>query len=165
METKEAYVSNLESIEVYRKMIELSDGISLSQICNITHLEPHTIQNWVKRGYIPHPIKKKYYLKHLARTLLINTLKNCMYIEDINSLMVYINGDVDDESDDIIGDDDLYELFFNLIKSIDDIKEIDNVINLKVEGKKLNICMKTMIYAYYGSLMSKKSDYYLKLTK
>jgi len=165
MQKKTSYSNKLESIDVYKKMIELGDGISLSQICNITSIEPHTIQNWVKRGYIPHPINKKYYLKHLARTLLINALKDCMYIEDVKSLMVYINGDVDDESDDIIGEDDLYKLFYDLISSIDDIEKIETIVDKDVKNKKLNVCMKAMLYAYYGSLLSKKSEGYLNLTK
>lgn len=164
MKSKKTYLK-FESIDVYKKMIELGNGISLSQMCNITKLEPHTIQNWVKRGYIPHPINKKYYLKHLARTLLISALKECMYLEDIESLMVYINGDVDDESDDIIGEEDLYNLFTNLIEAIDDINNIESIVDKKVKDKKLNVCMKAMTYAYYGSLMSKKSSEYLQLAK
>lgn len=164
MKSKKTYLK-FESIDVYKKMIELGNGISLSQMCNITKLEPHAIQNWVKRGYIPHPINKKYYLKHLARTLLISALKECMYLEDIESLMVYINGDVDDESDDIIGEEDLYNLFTNLIEAIDDINNIESIVDKKVKDKKLNVCMKAMTYAYYGSLMSKKSSEYLQLAK
>ena len=164
MKSKKTYLK-FESIDVYKKMIELGNGISLSQMCNITKLEPHTIQNWIKRGYIPHPINKKYYLKHLARTLLISALKECMYLEDIESLMVYINGDGDDESDDIIGEEDLYNLFTNLIEAIDDINNIESIVDKKVKDKKLNVCMKAMTYAYYGSLMSKKSSEYLQLAK
>ncbi len=120
------------------------------------------IQNWVKRGYIPHPISKKYFTKHLARILLINALRECMYIEDIGSLMVYINGDVDDESDDIISEEDLYKLFSNLVYEINDLNSIEEIINKKVKDEKLNKCMKIMIYAYMASEMSKKSQTYLQ---
>lgn len=148
--------------DAYKQMIELGDGLTLSQICKISNLQPHMIQNWVKRGYIPHPIKKKYYIKHLSRILLINALRECMYIEDIGSLMVYINGDVDDESDDIISEEELYKLFESLINSITDLNKIDQVINTKVKNKRLNSCMKVMVYAYVASEMSKKSQTYLK---
>ncbi len=151
-----------EGFEAYKKMIELGDGISLGQICNITKLEPHLIQNWVKRGYVPHPINKKYYTKHLARILLINALRECMYIEDIGSLMYYINGDVDDESDDIISEEKLYKLFSKIIYEIDDLNKIENIVNKNIKNRKLNTCMKVMIYAYYSSEMSKKSDMYLQ---
>lgn len=157
--------TKLESIDTYSKMIDMGNGISLSQVCNITGLEPHMIQNWVKRGYVPHPINKKYYIKHLSRILLINALKECMYIEDIGSLMVYVNGDVDDESDDIISEKELYKLFENLVNSIDDLNKIQETVNKKVKAKKLNICMKVMCYAYYSSELSKKSSNYLSLIK
>ena len=161
----DSYYENAGGFETYKQMIELGNGITLSQICNITKLEPHVIQNWVKRGYIPHPVNKKYYTKHLARILLINALRKCMYIEDIGSLMVYINGDVDDESDDIISEEDLYKLFSNLVYELDDINDIESLINTKVKDEKLNNCMKVMVYAYVASEMLKKSQSYLQLTK
>ena len=161
----ENYSTNGKDFEAYKQMIELGDGLTLSQICNITKLQTHMIQNWVKRGYIPHPINKKYYVKHLSRILLINALRECMYIEDIGSLMVYINGDVDDESDDIISEEDLYKLFSNLVFEIDDFNKIEETINEKVKDKKLNKCMKVMIYAYVASEMSKKSQTYLQQIK
>ena len=161
----QANYENKEAFEAYKQMIELGNGVTLSQICNITKLEPHMIQNWVKRGYIPHPIAKKYYTKHLARILLINALRECMFIEDIGSLMVYINGDVDDESDDIISEEDLYKLFSSLIYEIEDINSLEKIIDKKVENKKLNTCMKVMIYAYYAGELSKRSQNYLQKTK
>ena len=158
----DSYYKDKKAFEAYKQMIELGNGLTLSQICNITNLEPHMIQNWVKRGYIPHPINKKYFTKHLARILLINSLRECMRIEDVGSLMVYINGDVDDESDDIISEEELYKLFESLINSITDLNKIDQVINTKVKNKRLNSCMKVMVYAYVASEMSKKSQTYLK---
>ena len=155
----------VEGFDAYKQMIEIGDGISLSQVCKITGLEPHMIQNWVKRGYVPHPQNKKYYTKHLARVLLINALRECMYIDDIGSLMVYINGDVDDESDDIISEEELYKLFTNLLNKIDDLNNIDKIVDKNVKDKKLNTCMKVMIYAYIASEMSKISQTYLQQTK
>ena len=151
-----------EGFEAYKQMIELANGISLSQICNICSLEPHMIQNWVKRGYIPHPINKKYFTKHLARILLINALRECMYIEDIGSLMVYINGDVDDESDDIISEEDLYKLFSSLVYKLDDLDKVEELVDTEIKDEKLANCMKAMIYAYISGIMSKKSQSYLE---
>lgn len=150
-----------ELFETYKQTIETTNGLSLNQICNITKLQPHMIQNWVKRGYIPHPINKKYYVKHLARILLINALRECMYIDDINSLMVHINGDVDDESDDIISEEDLYMLFSNIIYKLDDLAKVEQLVDKEVKNKKLNKCLKVMVYAYISSLMSNKSKAYL----
>lgn len=160
-----SYYKNIEGFEVYKQMIEIGNGISLSQICNITKLEPHMIQNWVKRGYVPHPINKKYYTKHLARVLLINSLRECMIIEDIGSLMVNINGDVDDESDDMISEEDLYKLFSNIIYELNDLNKIEELVDKKVKDEKLNNCMKVVVYAYVASQMSKKSNHYLQKTR
>ena len=161
----ESYSKNGKDFDAYKQMIELGNGLTLSQICNITKLQSHMIQNWVKRGYVPHPQNKKYYVKHLSRILLINALRQCMYIEDIGSLMVYINGDVDDESDDIISEEDLYKLFANLVYEINDLNNIETTIDKQVKDEKLNKCMKVMVYAYVASEMSKQSQKYLQQTK
>lgn len=161
----DSYYTGTKGFDTYKQMIEIGNGLSLSQVCSITKLEPHMIQNWVKRGYVPHPQNKKYYTKHLARILLINAERECMYIDDIGSLMVYINGDVDDESDDIISEEELYKLFTNLLNKIDDLNNIDKIVDKSVKDKKLNTCMKVMIYAYIASEMSKISQTYLQQTK
>ena len=161
----DSYYKNDEAFETYKQMIELGNGLTLSQICNITKLEPHMIQNWVKRGYIPHPINKKYYTKHLARILLTNALRECMYIDDIGLLMVYVNGDVDDESDDIISEEDLYKLFSSIIYKLNDINDAEKIVDENVKDKKVNYAMKVMVYAYIASEMSKKSNSYLQKLK
>ena len=35
----------------------LTGGLVLSQVAQLTGLEPHTIQNWVKRGFLAPPEK------------------------------------------------------------------------------------------------------------
>lgn len=155
------YYSSDDGFENYKKMIELADGISLSQMCNITNLEPYVIQNWVKRGYVPHPINKKYYTKHLARTLLINSLRECMYIEDIGSLLNYINGDVDDEKDDLVSEEELFKTFSSIIYKLNDVNDVELIINKEIENPKLNKCIKAMVYAYISSIWAKKSKSYL----
>ena len=153
---------NSKVFDTYKEMIEIGNGLSLSQVCSITNLEPHMIQNWVKRGDIPHPIKKKYYSNHLARILLINSLRECMYIEDIKSLMTDINGDVDDQSDDRISEEELYKLFSNIVYELDDLNKIDELVDKHVKDSVINKSIKVMIYAYVSSQMSKKSSSLLK---
>ena len=151
-----------KAFDTYKQMIEIGNGLSLNQICNITHLKPHMIQNWVKRGDIPHPIKKKYYSNHLARILLINSLRECMYIEDIKKLMTKINGDVDSQDDDLISEEELYRRFSSIVYELDDLNRIDEIIDHKCKNKIINKSLKVMIYAYVGSQMSKKSSELLK---
>ena len=50
-------------------------GIVLSQVAAITGLEPYTVQNWVKRGFLPPPDHKRYNMNQLCRILTINMLK------------------------------------------------------------------------------------------
>lgn len=92
----------------------LGGGIVLSQVSGITGLEPYTVQNWVKRGFLPPPEKKRYTLRQLCRIININMLKSILPMERICGLLTYINGHLDDESDDIIDDSKLYFMFVEL---------------------------------------------------
>jgi DNA-binding transcriptional MerR regulator len=92
----------------------LGGGIVLSQVSGITGLEPYTVQNWVKRGFLPPPEKKRYSLRQLCRIININMLKSVLPMERICSLLTYINGHLDDVSDDIIDDSQLYFMFVEL---------------------------------------------------
>ena len=49
-------------------------GLVLSQVAEITGLAPHTIQNWVKRGFVPPPRGKRYARDQLSRLLIINKI-------------------------------------------------------------------------------------------
>ena len=92
----------------------LGGGMVLSQVAAVTGLEPYTIQNWVKRGFLTKPQGKKYTLRQLCRILNINMLKDALRMEEICGLMAYINGHLDDESDDLIDDSKLYFLFLRI---------------------------------------------------
>lgn len=92
----------------------LAGGIVLSQVSGITGLEPYTVQNWVKRGFLSPPEKKRYTLRQLCRILNINTLKGVLPLERICGLLGYINGQLDNEADDMIDDATLYFLFVRL---------------------------------------------------
>lgn len=101
-------------IEAQFNSMFLGGGMVLSQVAGITGLEPYTVQNWVKRGFLPPPERKKYTLEQLCRIININMLKNVLPMERICGMMTYINGALDDESDDIIDDSQLYFMFVRL---------------------------------------------------
>lgn len=160
--------NNIDAFKSFKEMIELTNGLSLSQVCAITDLDPSVIQNWVKRGYVSRPVKKKYYEKQLARILLINSLRQAMKIEDIGKLMVLINGDVEDESDDLISEENLYTLFSKAIYKLENYHDVQKVISslMKNEGYnniRLKNALLTMTYAYIASENKKESKKYLKL--
>ena len=98
------------TVEQLRAMF-LAGGIVGSQVAAITGLEPHAIQNWVKRGFLSPPQAKRYTLRQLCRIMTINMLRNALPMEKICSLLSYINGRLDDESDDSISDTQLYFAF------------------------------------------------------
>ena len=52
----------------------LAGGIVLGQVTAVTGLEPHIVQNWVKRGFLPAPVQKRYSLTQLCRIININIL-------------------------------------------------------------------------------------------
>lgn len=92
----------------------LAGGISLSQVSGITGLESYAIQNWVKRGFLTPPQKKRYSLQQLCRIITINMLKSVLPMEQVCGLLNYINGQLDDSADDVIDDAMLYFLFVRL---------------------------------------------------
>ena len=92
----------------------LAGGITLGQVASITGLEPYTIQNWVKRGFLSPPVNRHYSLRQLCRIIHINMIKSVLTLETICSLLQYINGKLDEEADDIIDDAALYFLFVKL---------------------------------------------------
>lgn len=92
----------------------LAGGLTLSQVASVTGLEPHTIQNWVKRGYLSPPKAKRYNMEQVCRILSINLLKGALTLEQSCSLISYINGRLTDKSDDLIDDTLLYFFFVRL---------------------------------------------------
>ena len=92
----------------------LAGGLPLSQVASITGLEPYTILNWVKRGFLPSPVNKRYDMEQVCRLININILKGTMPLEQIIKLMAYLNGDLADESDDLVDDTMLFFLFVKL---------------------------------------------------
>lgn len=92
----------------------LAGGLALSQVAAITGLEPYAIQNWVKRGFLSPPQGKRYSKEQVCRIITINMLKGTLTLEQICSLMTYVNGDLADSSDDLINDADLYFMFVRL---------------------------------------------------
>lgn len=78
----------------------LAGELVLSQVTQVTGLEPYIIQNWVRRGFLAPPKQRKYTRRQLSRILMINALKSTLSIEQICKLLSHINGALDDEGDD-----------------------------------------------------------------
>ena len=92
----------------------LAGGLTLSQVSSITGLETYAVQNWVKRGFLSPPKGKRYDKEQVCRIILINMLKGTLTLEQICHMLSYVNGDLTDESDDLIDDAVLYFMFVQL---------------------------------------------------
>ena len=90
-------------------------GITLSQVCLMTGLEPYVIQNWVKRGFVTPPQKRVYSREQLARIVIINMLKEELQIERICKLIRLLGGKTADPRDDLISDPELYHRYVDLL--------------------------------------------------
>jgi len=112
--TLEGLRSNADRTDGLFQSMFMAGGLTLSQVANVTGLEPYTIQNWVKRGFLPPPQRKRYNMEQLCRILNISILKGPLPLDQIISLMAYLNGDLADESDDLIDDTLLYFMFVRL---------------------------------------------------
>lgn len=112
--TLEALRSDADRTDSLFQSMFLAGGLTLSQVSHITGLENHTIQNWVKRGFLPPPQNKRYSMEQLCRIININILKGNMPLEQIIKLMAYLNGDLADERDDLVDDTKLFFMFVSL---------------------------------------------------
>ena len=102
---------SVRSGESARKLLDnvfMAGGLVLSQVSGLAGLEPYRVQNWIKRGFLAPPQHKKYSRRQFCRIAIINMLRDALQIEKITNLLSYINGRLDDESDDIIDDSELY---------------------------------------------------------
>ena len=105
----------IDIAEAVMNNIFQTGGLMLSQVIAMTSLEGYIIQNWVKRGFLSPPVHKLYSKRQFCRIVIINMLKDSMPIEKVIRLLSYINGVLDDESDDIIDDSRLYNHYVNMV--------------------------------------------------
>ena len=92
----------------------LGGGMIRSQLASVTGVEAYDIQNWVKRGFLPSPVNKRYSINQFCRIVIINMLRSAMPMEQICSLLAWVNGRLDNTSDDLIDDRVLYFMFLRL---------------------------------------------------
>ena len=148
----------------------LAGGMVLSQVSSITGLEPYIIQNWVKRGFLSPPQNKRYTLRQLCRILNINMLKGVLPMERICGMLGYINGQLDDDSDDTIDDSKLYFMFVRLAAHAREIDQsqawqtaIDRVLQDYAEpipGARDRIAqvLRIMLIAYVAARMKDQAE-------
>ncbi len=70
----------------------VANGLVLSQVLQLTGLSAHTVQNWVKRGFVAPPVNKKYDKEQFCSIVLINMLQPVVLIEHICRLIAHVGG-------------------------------------------------------------------------
>lgn len=168
---KFAETARKEAFSVISPVLEATGGLTLSQLSKLTGLEGTTIQNWIKRGWVSPTKGKKYSEKQVLRILLINMLRNVMKLDDIASLMSYVNGDVEDTSDDIIADIHLYNMLCRIIFTAEDegafeVKSIERLIKGEIaentkeiaDDEKLAGAMYVMVMAYRSGYLKSEME-------
>ena len=175
--TLELDPDQVDGISVVFESMFLPGGMVLSQVSQISGLESYTIQNWVKRGFLSPPQDKKYTMGQLCRILNINMLKGALTMDQICGLLSYINGALNDDSDDLIDDAQLYFMFAKLAvrsQNQHSMSEWENTIQqvLKdytepVPGAKQRIyqVLKIMISAWYATRMRQETERMLSTLK
>lgn len=108
-----------EAAEEILSAMFLTGSLVLSQVTQVTGLEPYIVQNWVRRGFLSAPKQRKYTRRQLSRVLIINALKSALPIDQICQLLSYVNGALDDEEDDTIDDTELYNAFVVLVRAVE----------------------------------------------
>ena len=146
-------------------------GITLSQVSVMTGLEPYLIQNWVKRGFVSSPVKRLYSKEQFARIIIINMLREALQIDKICGLIYVIGGVLDDTSDDLISDDELYHRYVDMLSDKDiNISDKSSVIRaaeavtldfderLPDSRKKLSRILQIMLYAHAASNLRSSAE-------
>lgn len=161
-----------DRIETHFSSMFLAGGLSLSQVTGITGLEPYTVQNWVKRGFLSPPVNKRYSQRQLCRIVSINMLKSVLPMDRICGMLGYINGQLDDETDDIINDSQLYFMFVKLAARAKELdRDRDAHLNQALAdyaepypgaGARIKQVLRIMLTAYLAARMQQEADTMLK---
>lgn len=153
-------------------------GITLSQVSIMTGLEPYLIQNWVKRGFVPSPVKRLYSEEQFARIIIINMLKEALQIERICSLIRVIGGVLEDTTDDLISDAELYHRYVDMLAdesiNVTDPASVRNaavaaasdfVERIPNTRKKLERIFEVMLYAHAAAQFRASAEQMLSTIK
>ena len=167
-------MGDVTGMEFLKKIFFISSGVMLSQIREISGIDGSTLQNWTKRGWVANSKLKRYNIDQVAHILIINMLRDCMQLDRITFVIRYINGNVEDNTDDIISDSLLYDYICRILdRLLDDdatydisslrscISEVTADYEEAVSGarKRLDQALEIIIAAYYAALIKRYSDH------
>ena len=165
-------MGTVTGLEFLSKVFYISEGVMLSQIREVSGIDGSTLQNWTKRGWVANARLKKYNIDQVAHILIINMLRSCIQLDHIAFLLQYINGKIDDTSDDIIRDSVLYDYICRILDALTrqdvaskaSIKEVirEQIADYReaMEGARdrLANALEIIVTAYYAALIKRSSD-------
>ncbi len=111
-----AECGNLTGSAFLDSLFYLQDGIALSGIRKICGIDGSTLQNWVKRGWAGKAVRKKYSKNQFARILLINLMRDSLYLDTIDSILHSLSGDLDTEEDDLLPESEVYDMVCRILE-------------------------------------------------
>lgn len=169
--TIKAEVNSAHDAKVLLDNMFIVDGIVLSQLTALTGLEPYMVQNWVQRRFLTSPVRKLYSKDQFCRIAAINALRGVLQIDKITAILSYVNGALDDDSDNILSDSLLYIYFIAAISEAEEHAasgvETEECVTRAVydfkepfEGAKerLITSLTAMVNAYYAAEMLRSVD-------
>ncbi len=159
-------------LEFLSKIFFISDGVMLTQIREISGIDGTTLQNWTKRGWVENSKLKKYNINQVAHILIINMLRSCMQLDRIAFIIQYVNGRVDDRSDDIVSDSILYDYICRILDMLvtcdecslgairEAIVDVTSDYTETVENgrDRLINALEIIVVAYFATLVKKHAD-------
>lgn len=169
---KQSEVDGATGLAFLKKVFFISEGVMLTQIRDISGIDSSTLQNWTKRGWVANSKLKKYNIDQVAHILIINMLRSCMQLDRIAFLIQYINGDVEDASDDIISDSVLYDYICRIVEymmksDVCALNSIHEIVASFTEDYKepfdgartrLNKALEVIVVTYYATVMKHRAD-------
>ncbi len=169
---RKADMGNVTGLEFLSKVFFISEGVMLSQIREVSGIDGSTLQNWTKRGWVANARLKKYNIDQVAHILIINMLRSCIQLDRIALLLHYINGSVEDRSDDIIRDSILYDYICRILeklmeKDVCSMTSIKDVIREQIVDyeeampgarERLANALEIIVVAYYAAIIKRRSD-------
>jgi hypothetical protein len=167
-----AEMEGLTGLAFLKKVFFISEGVMLTQIRDISGIDSSTLQNWTKRGWVASSRSKRYDIDQVAHILIINMLRSCMQLDRIAFLVEYVNGSVEDRSDDIIRDSVLYDYICRILNrmmesnscALSDVRTIVEEItadyNEPFSGaeQRLNQALEVIVVTYYAALIKRHSE-------
>lgn len=169
---KQSEMEGATGLAFLKKVFFISDGVMLTQIREISGIDSSTLQNWTKRGWVANSKLKKYNIDQVAHILIINMLRSCMQLDRIAYLIQYINGDLEDSSDDIISDSVLYDYICRIVEYmmkcetcvltsfheiVDDFTK-DYKEPFDGARTRLNKALEVIVVTYYATVMKHRAE-------